>query len=188
MGTPWKQRKLKDLVVIERGGSPRPIEEYLIKDNEEDGLNWIKIGDAPKLGNRIVQTAEKIKRSGLSKTREVFPGDLILSNSMSFGQPYISSIYGCIHDGWLLIRDVHNIFDKEFLCELLGTEQMLTQYKSLAAGSAVNNLNKDLVGNTIVKYPSIQEQISLSKFFVALDKFITLHQRKYRFFHVQPVR
>ena len=86
----WEQRKLGELVIIERGGSPRPIDKFITKD--ENGLNWIKIGDAPEQGNYITQTAEKIKPEGLSKTREVHPGDLILSNSMSFGKPYIMAI------------------------------------------------------------------------------------------------
>ena len=99
----WKQRKLGDMVIIERGGSPRPIDKFITED--KNGLNWVKIGDAPEQGNYITRTKEKIKTEGLSKTREVHPGDLILSNSMSFGRPYIMAIDGCIHDGWLLIRD-----------------------------------------------------------------------------------
>jgi restriction endonuclease S subunit len=163
-------------VLIERGGSPRPIDDFIT--DASDGLNWIKIGDAPTQGNYITKTAEKIKPSGLSKTRQVQPGDLILSNSMSFGKPYIMAIDGCIHDGWLLIRDVQNIFDLKFLCHLLGTTQMLNQYKALAAGSTVNNLNKELVGNTRVTIPSIAEQRVLGDYFENLDNLITLHQRK----------
>ena len=172
----WEQRKLKDIVIIERGGSPRPIESFIT--NSENGLNWVKIGDAPEQGNYITKTKEKIKPEGLTKTREVHPGDLILSNSMSFGKPYIMGIDGCIHDGWLLIRDVNKIFDLKYLCCMLGTEQMLSQYKSMAAGSTVNNLNKELVGNTIIKYPNKNEQKQIGAFFDKIDNLITLHQRK----------
>ncbi len=172
----WEQRKFSELVLIERGGSPRPIEDYIT--NEPDGLNWIKIGDAPSQGHYITKTAEKIKPEGLSKTRQVQPGDLILSNSMSFGKPYIMGINGCIHDGWLLIRDTNKRFDLTFLCHLLGTTQMLEQYKSFAAGSTVNNLNKELVGNTVVTVPKIDEQKVLGQYFENLDHLITLHQRK----------
>ena len=172
----WEQRKFKELVVIERGGSPRPIDAFTTTD--DNGLNWIKIGDAPEQGNYITKTKEKIKPEGLSKTREVHPGDLILSNSMSFGKPYIMGINGCIHDGWLLIRDNNNLFDLKYLCCLLGTEQMLSQYRAMAAGSTVNNLNKELVGNTLVKYPSKLEQEQIGQYFYNLDNIITLHQRK----------
>lgn len=173
----WEQRKFSDLVQIERGGSPRPIDDFIT--DSPDGLNWVKIGDAPAQGNYITKTAEKIKPEGLSKTREVHPGDLILSNSMSFGKPYIMGIDGCIHDGWLLIRNTYKVFDLTFLCHLLGTPQMIIQYKSLAAGSTVNNLNKELVGNTVVTIPTIKEQRVLGQYLETLDNLITLHQRKY---------
>lgn len=137
----------------------------------------MKIGDAPAQGHYITKTAEKIRPEGLSKTREVHPGDLILSNSMSFGKPYIMGIDGCIHDGWLLIRDTNSTFDLTFLCHLLGTPQMLDQYRSLAAGSTVNNLNKELVGNTVVTIPTIDEQRVLGQYLERLDNLITLHQR-----------
>ena len=172
----WEQRKLGEIVVIERGGSPRPIEKYITELN--DGLNWIKIGDAPTQGRYITKTSEKIKESGLSKTRQVFPGDLILSNSMSFGKPYIMEIEGCIHDGWLLIRDKNNVFDLKFLCHMLSTEYLLNQYKMFAAGSTVNNLNKELVGNASVRFPEMLEQNKIGKYLESLDHLITLHQSK----------
>ena len=172
----WEQRKFSELVQIERGGSPRPIDDFIT--DAPNGLNWVKIGDAPTQGNYITKTAEKIRPEGLSKTREVHPGDLILSNSMSFGKPYIMGIDGCIHDGWLLIRNTYGVFDLTFLCHLLGTPQMLSQYRSLAAGSTVNNLNKELVGNTYVTIPSITEQRALGAYLEQLDNLITLHQRK----------
>jgi type I restriction enzyme S subunit len=173
---PWEQRKLGELVVIERGGSPRPIDEYITDDT--NGLNWVKIGDAPSLGRYISKTSEKIKPEGLSKTRQVHPGDLILSNSMSFGRPYIMAIEGCIHDGWLLIRDEPKSFDPMYLCHMLGTPKMLNQYRMLASGSTVNNLNKELVSNASILMPCKFEQKVIGQFFNHLDDLITLHQRK----------
>lgn len=172
----WEQRKFGELVTIERGGSPRPIDKFIT--NDENGLNWVKIGDAPEHGNYITQTKEKIRPEGLSKTREVHPGDLVLSNSMSFGRPYIMAIDGCIHDGWLAIRDTKKNFELKFLCTLLGTDGMLNQYKAMAAGSTVNNLNKELVGGTTVEFPMMEEQIKIGDYFTTIDHLITLHQRK----------
>ena len=96
---------------------------------------------------------------------------------MSFGKPYIMAIDGCIHDGWLAIRDTQKNFDLKFLCILLGTDNMLSQYKAMAAGSTVNNLNKELVGGTTVTYPSMYEQVKLGEYFEGLDNLITLHRR-----------
>ena len=171
---PWEQRKFSDLVLIERGGSPRPIDAYITEDPA--GLNWVKIGDAPSMGRYITSTSEKIKPEGLSKTRQVYPGDLVLSNSMSFGRPYIMAVEGCIHDGWLLIRDTQNQFDPVFLCHMLGTPQMLDQYRMFASGSTVNNLNKELVGNAMVPVPNRNEQVEIGKYLDGLDNLITLHQ------------
>ena len=170
----WEQRKFSDLVLIERGGSPRPIDAYITEDPA--GLNWVKIGDAPSMGRYITSTSEKIKPEGLSKTRQVYPGDLVLSNSMSFGRPYIMAVEGCIHDGWLLIRDTQNQFDPVFLCHMLGTPQMLDQYRMFASGSTVNNLNKELVGNAMVPLPNRDEQVKIGKYLDELDSLITLHQ------------
>ncbi len=173
---PWEQRKFSDLVLIERGGSPRPIDAYITED--PTGLNWVKIGDAPSMGRYITSTSEKIKPEGLSKTRQVYPGDLVLSNSMSFGRPYIMAVEGCIHDGWLLIRDAQNQFDPVFLCHMLGAPQMLDQYRMFASGSTVNNLNKELVGNATVPVPNRDEQVKIGKYLDGLDSLITLHQRE----------
>lgn len=170
----WEQRKFSDLVLIERGGSPRPIDAYITEDLA--GLNWVKIGDAPSMGRYITTTSEKIKPEGLSKTRQVYPGDLVLSNSMSFGRPYIMAVEGCIHDGWLLIRDTQNQFDPVFLCHMLGTPQMLDQYRMFASGSTVNNLNKELVGNAMVPLPDRDEQVKIGNYLDELDGLITLHQ------------
>ena len=172
----WERQKLGELVTIERGGSPRPIDKFITDD--PNGLNSVKIGDAPEQGNYITKTAEKIRPEGLSKTREVHPGDLILSNSMSFGKPYIMGIDGCIHDGWLAIRNTYDKFDLKFLCVLLGTSQMLSQYKAMAAGSTVNNLNKELVSNVTVTFPDMDEQRAIGTFFEKVEDLITLHQHK----------
>jgi len=109
---------LGEVLSIERGGSPRPISKYIT--NSEDGLNWIKIADATASDKYIYKTKEKITREGLHKTRLVNIGDFILSNSMSFGRPYIMKTTGCIHDGWLVLRqNGTKTFDTEFLYYLL---------------------------------------------------------------------
>ena len=172
----WEQRKLGDCVLIQRGGSPRPIEDYLT--NDENGVNWIKIGDVAVGSRYITSTKEKIKPEGMKKSRCVEVGDLILSNSMSFGRPYIMQINGCIHDGWLLIRDENKLFDLEYLLQLLSSDYMFNQYKALAAGGVVNNLNSELVQSTIALIPSLPEQKALGSFFSKIDNLITLHQRE----------
>ncbi len=88
------------------------------------------------------------------------------------------AIDGCIHDGWLLIRDTNKVFDLKFLCILLGTDNMLNQYRAMAAGSTVNNLNKELVGGTTVSFPVLDEQQQIGEYFEVLNYLITLYQQK----------
>ena len=153
---PGESTKLSDTLNIVRGGSPRPINEYFT--DEDDGLNWIKIGDVPEDGKYVDATAQKISRSGLSKTRSVKPGDFILSNSMSFGRPYIVRIDGCIHDGWLSLSDKDKVWRTDFLYHLLRSATVQKQFKQGAGGSTVKNLNIDIVRNVEVTRPSLRNQ------------------------------
>src|SRR5207249_135785 len=97
----WVVKTLGEICDIARGGSPRPIEKFLTY--EADGINWIKIGDATASTKYIYRTEEKIKPDGVKRSRLVNDGDFLLSNSMSFGRPYIMRTTGCIHDGWLVL-------------------------------------------------------------------------------------
>ncbi len=152
----WRIARLGDLCEISRGGSPRPIQSYLT--DAEDGLNWIKIGDVNVGDKYIVKTKEKIKPTGLSATRQVQAGDFLLSNSMSFGRPYISKINGCIHDGWLMLRDTNNNFSQDYLYHMLSSPAITAQFKKFATGAVVKNLNKDVVANVLVPLPPLAQQ------------------------------
>ena len=164
---PWKHIIFGDTVNIYRGGSPRPIENFITTN--PNGLNWIKIGDVRPKDKYIVHTTEKIIPEGLSSTREVHVGDFILSNSMSFGRPYILKIDGCIHDGWLAITNYESTFDKDYLYYLLGSDSVYQQYLCLAAGSGVLNLNKKLVASVELDIPEIAEQQAIATILSDMD-------------------
>ena len=151
----WEWVRFGEIAGIERGGSPRPIEAFLTDDPE--GLNWIKIGDTEKGGKYITSAGQKIKREGLVKTRMVFPGDFLLTNSMSFGRPYITQIQGCIHDGWLRISPPDSL-DKDFLYTLLSSRFVRNVFEAAAAGGVVLNLNADKVRTVPIPLPPLPEQ------------------------------
>lgn len=158
---------LGDVCTVERGGSPRPIDKFVT--DSADGLNWIKIGDAD--GSRYIsRTAEKIRPEGLKKSRWVVAGDLILSNSMSFGHPYILKIDGCIHDGWLVLHFDERLFDALFLQVYLELPSTYQQFSSMAAGGVVNNLNSELVRKLPVFVPDIIAQKQFAAFVRQTDK------------------
>ena len=151
----WVKKTLGEVCLVERGSSPRPIETYLT--DSSDGVNWVKIGDTKNVDKYIRSTRQKITRAGAEKSRRVDPGDFILSNSMSFGKPYIMATSGYVHDGWFILRLLESI-DIDFFHYLLSSDLVQAQFLSLAAGSVVKNISKDLVKRAILPIPPRPEQ------------------------------
>jgi len=152
----WQAKTLDELCKIARGGSPRPIKEYLT--DAPGGVNWIKISDATASTKYIFSTKEKIKPEGVKRSRMVHEGDFLLSNSMSFGRPYIMKTSGCIHDGWLVLTDKSGLLDQNYLYYFLGSSAAYRQFDARASGSTVRNLNIGLVRSVEVPLPPLPEQ------------------------------
>lgn len=157
----WSWERLGNISTIARGGSPRPIKAFITDD--ANGVNWIKIGDTEKDGKYIFSTKEKIKPEGVSKSRFVKSGDFLLTNSMSFGRPYILKTNGCIHDGWLVIGDIELVFNQDYLYYALSANYMYQTMAIMAGGSTVDNLNSDLVKSLLFPIPPINEQKSIAQ-------------------------
>ena len=166
----WRWDRLGNVSIIARGGSPRPIESYITDD--ENGINWIKIGDTEKDGKYIFKTKEKIKPEGLSKSRYVESGDFLLTNSMSFGRPYILKTNGCIHDGWLVIGNIDTVFNQDFLYYALSSDFMYQTLSLLAAGSTVKNLKSDTVKSVLFPIPPMREQKRIAEKLDSLISFV----------------
>ena len=168
----WVYCRLGDVSNIARGGSPRPIKNYLTDDS--NGINWIKIGDAQKNSKYINTVKEKIKIEGAKKSRIVHKGDLLLTNSMSFGRPYILNVDGCIHDGWLVISPIGNAYSSDFLYYLLSSSFAFEQFAKVASGGVVTNLNSDKVADSIFPIAPLNEQhrivAKIEELFAQLDK------------------
>lgn len=106
----WNHGKLGDFSEIKRGGSPRPIQEYL----SDSGLRWLKISDVTSLQTPfVIDIKDHIIEAGLRKTVFLKAGSLVLSNSATPGVPKILDVDSCIHDGWLYFPD--SKFSKEYL-------------------------------------------------------------------------
>ena len=185
-------KKLGEIATVLRGASPRPIKKYIT--NDSDGVNWIKIGDVPVGSKYITQSEEKITKEGAEKSRYVRKGDFILSNSMSFGRPYILAIDGCIHDGWLSISNFKDVFLSDYLYYLLSSSAIQQEMKKRASfGGAVQNLNADIVKALVLPVPPIEVQSEIVRILddytenvvelqnqLALE--ITARQRQYTFY------
>jgi len=157
------------MATIVRGASPRPISKFITES--EQGVPWIKIGDVEKDSKYVSKTKERITQAGSEKSRWVHKGDFIMSNSMSFGRPYILNIDGCIHDGWLSIYGFEDVCLPDYLYHYLLTDTMQYMMRKNASNGTVQNLNADIVRQLIIILPplSIQSQVVS-----VLDKFDTL--------------
>lgn len=156
MSNGWPLVPMEDIFEIARGGSPRPIDSFLTDD--PDGVNWVMISDATESGKYINSTKKRIREEGVKRSRVVQPGDFLLTNSMSFGRPYIMNTSGCIHDGWLVLSPRHQNVSPDFFYHLLGSDFVYAEFVRRAAGATVKNLNIDLVKRVQVPLPPLGEQ------------------------------
>lgn len=162
-------KKLGEVISVARGASPRPIKNYITTN--KDGINWIKIGDVKPNEKYITNTEEKITQEGASKSRLLKKGSFILSNSMSFGRPYILAIDGCIHDGWISMTNYEKFYNVHFLYHLLKSDSIQMYWRMKASSGTVSNLNADIVRATPIPIPPLTEQ---QRIVTILDKFEAL--------------
>jgi type I restriction enzyme S subunit len=157
----WPVVALGDIFDIARGGSPRPIDDYVTE--EPDGINWITISDASEGSKYITRTKRRIRAEGTKRSRMVHPGDFLLTNSMSFGRPYILRTSGCIHDGWLVLSQKSDVVDQDFFFHLLESKAVYAEFARLAAGATVKNLNIESVRGVRVPLPPLPEQRQIAE-------------------------
>ncbi|WP_273992221.1 restriction endonuclease subunit S [Vibrio parahaemolyticus] len=145
----WKS--FGEIAKIQRGASPRPIAKFITDD--EDGVPWIKIGDTESGSKYVEQTAQKITKEGATKSRVLKKGDFIISNSMSFGRPYILNITGAIHDGWASISEFSDRLNSDFLYHYLSSQSVQNYWISKINSGSVSNLNADIIKTLPVPIP-----------------------------------
>jgi type I restriction enzyme S subunit len=170
-GKGWVDRTLDQVCIVERGSSPRPIKEYFT--TESDGVNWIKIGDTEEGGKYVYTTAQKITPEGAKQSRFVKEGDFILTNSMSYGRPYIMKTSGYIHDGWFVLR-LNMAIDTDYFYYLLSSPVVQSQFASLASGSVVKNISGDLVKKAVLPIPPLEHQ------HIIVEKLLTMSEETQR--------
>ncbi|ELU2857655.1 restriction endonuclease subunit S [Escherichia coli] len=163
----WKT--LGEVAKIQRGASPRPIVNYLTEQG--NGIPWIKIGDTIPGSKYIDKTLQKITAEGAQKSRILNPGDFVISNSMSFGRPYILRITGAIHDGWASISNFGEKLNADYLYHYLSSKKVKNYWESKINSGSVSNLNADIIKTLPVPLPDKQKQERIS---ALLDKFDTL--------------
>ena len=146
----WEVKRLDEIIEIKRGGSPRPIKDFIA----DDGLHWLKISDATASNSPFLYTTKEfIKEEGLRKTILIKPGSIILSNSATPGLPRLIEFETCIHDGWLHFPKI-NRFNRYILYLLfLDIKEHLIQQGN---GSVFTNLKTDILKSQLIKLPTIE--------------------------------
>lgn len=163
----WKT--LGEISLIQRGASPRPIAKYITED--EDGVPWVKIGDTSPGSKYVRRTAQKVTLEGAKKSRILNVGDFIMSNSMSFGRPYIMGIKGAIHDGWASISGFNETLSSDYLYHYLSSNTVQNYWAGKINSGSVSNLNADIIKTLPVPIPEISKQEEVA---AILDKFDAL--------------
>ena len=167
----WEEYEFADLCDITRGASPRPIHDWI----SVQGIPWLKIADASATQSRyITQTKERIRSEGIMKSVSVVPGDLILSNSATPGIPKFVGISACIHDGWLLLRNLRHL-DKLYCYYLLLLER--PRIVEQGSGTVFTNLKTDILKRHRVRVPPLPEQRAIAHILGTLDDKIELNRR-----------
>ncbi len=151
----WVWCLLDEITYMTRGSSPRPIVEYIT--DKSDGVNWIRIGDTQNVVKYITSTKQKITKEGAKQSQQVEIGDFILSNSMSYGKPFIMKVEGYIHDGWFLIKLLGDI-DIDYFYYLLLSNVVQSQLLQLASGAVVKNIRAEIVKKVMLPLPPLAEQ------------------------------
>ena len=176
----WEWCRVRHVAEIARGGSPRPIKDFIT--TASNGVNWIKIGDTEKGGKYINATREKIKPEGVKHSRMVYKGDFLLTNSMSFGRPYILNTDGCIHDGWLVISPYSRTYHQDYLYYLLSSPFAFLQFSGVVSGAVVKNLNSNKVADSLFPMPPFHEQeriaLRLKSIYPLIDSFSAIQDSK----------
>jgi len=169
----WPTVKIEDIFEVARGGSPRPIDDFITDD--PSGVNWIMIGDTQEGGKYIDRTAKRIRRDGVRNSRQVKEGDFLLTNSMSFGRPYILRTSGCIHDGWLVLSPKSDEIHTDYFYYYLGSKEVRAKLSAKAAGAVVKNLNKEIVKALEIPLPPLAEQKRIA---AILDKADAIRRKR----------
>ena len=164
--TTWVKATIGDVVSVARGASPRPIQKFM----SETGMPWVKISDASaSVSKYLFGTAECIIPEGVSSSRTVVPGMMIVSNSASPGLPMLMEITACVHDGWLIIDDYKHVSQEFMYYHFLAERQGLV---SSSNGSVFNNLKTDIVKAHPIIIPDAETMSTVTHCFCQLNQHI----------------
>jgi len=169
----WKAVRIDSISEVHRGASPRPIGDQ--KYFSVTGRGWIRISDVTGAYKYLGKTDQYLSTLGESKSVKVDPGDLIMSICATIGKPIIIDMKACIHDGFVVFRNLSRDVNAEFLFYFL--QKNVRRFRSMKQTGTQGNLNTTLVGETFIPVPSLGEQKGIIEVLGVVDSAIELVDR-----------
>ena len=166
---PWKDRPIKALADIQRGASPRPIDDPVWFDNSSS-VGWVRISDVTQSGMYLRSTTQRLSEAGIRNSRFVPSGNLIMSICATVGRPIITELDTCIHDGFVVF-DALTVNQKFLYYALLKIEDEWSRHGQ--TGSQMN-LNTGLINGTAIPVPDdAEEQAAVAQVLSDMDTELT---------------
>jgi type I restriction enzyme S subunit len=157
----WTVMSIKRLSPVQRGASPRPIDDPKYFDGDGD-YSWVRIADVSASDGVLRTTTQRMSQLGASLSVKIAPGELFVSIAGTVGKPCISAIKACIHDGFVYFP--HLKIAPKFLYRIF---EAGTCYGGLGKFGTQLNLNTDTIGSICVAVPPEEE---LKKILGFLDR------------------
>ena len=166
----WSTAKLADLCTIVRGASPRPKGDPKYFGGP---IPWISIGDVTaQPGKWLRRTKEGVTPAGAERSRHLTPGTLIVSNSGTVCVPKFLAVDGCIHDGFVALKDLPSAVNADFLYYYFDRVRDSVRQANRQGITQVN-LNTGIFSRMVVPLPPRPEQdlivSEIEKHFTRLD-------------------
>ena len=170
----WNVARINQISEVHRGASPRPIGDS--KYFSETGRGWIRISDVTNAYKYLSKTSQYLSELGESKSVKVNQRDLVMSICATIGKPVIIDMKACIHDGFVVFRNLSKDVDTEFLFYLLQKNEL--RFRNMKQTGTQGNLNTTLVGETFIPVPSLSEQKQIADILSTVDEKIELERKE----------
>ena len=152
----WKHCRIGDFADVQRGASPRPIDN--LAWFAPDGPGWIRISDVTAAGDLLLRTRDHLSPAGVARSRRTFPGDVIMSIAATIGVAIVVGIEACYHDGFVRIDHDGSVIP-EFLVMLLAHHK--EDFVRSGQTGTQANINSTIVAATEVALPSLEVQLEI---------------------------
>ena len=148
----WEAKKVNRLCLVQRGASPRPIDDPIYFDDNGE-YAWVRIIDVTNSERYLTHTSQRLSALGKSKSVPLEPGDLFLSVAASVGKPIITKVKCCIHDGFVYFVGLNQ--NREYLFYVFSCS---APYEGLGKLGTQLNLNTEIIGDIRIPVPPLDEQ------------------------------